>query len=61
MARLKMSWCTEGGQMVCQWVDAEDAQRCDAVPADSGAVAAGMDLTIKPKVQGAELRVDKAA
>jgi hypothetical protein len=62
MARLKMSWRTEGGQIVCRWVvDAEDAPHCDAVPAGFGGAEASMDLTTQPEVQGAESRVGKAA
>lgn len=61
MARLKMSWRTEGGQVVCRWVDAEDASHCDAVPAGFGSAEASMDSTTKPEVQRAESRVAEAA
>ena len=61
MARLKMSWRTEGGQIVCRWVDAGDVQHCDAASAGLGGAAASTNSSTKPEAQGAELPADKAA
>jgi hypothetical protein len=61
MRKLKMSWVTEGGQLVCRWVESEEPEKGVAVSAPLNETTSKKDQDLPAEVHRAESRVGRAA
>ena len=61
MKKLKMSWATEGGQLVCRWVDSQEPEKRIEVSAPLNEAMSEKDRDLPAEVRRAESRVGRAA
>jgi hypothetical protein len=61
MSKLKMSWVTEGGRLVCRWVESDEAAKGIAVSTKVNETTSEQEGNVHAGVRHPESRVGRAA